>query len=188
MEELGGHDEISMTLISTQLKNGVQEMISNLSVITDPQQSLATTSARVRLIGPQTSQAKIKDFTVVSDEPKSVDGRDKAPAPSAYFIASIGFAENVIFARQAALANLDFDACENNVTGHWDRKGMYEIGGAEPSFKDILIETRISTKAPAEAVKELIRLTNKRNPVTATVNKAVKVTRKLFVNETEVQL
>ena len=177
-----------MTLISTQLKNGVQEMIGNLRSSTDPQQSLAATSARVRLIGPQTSEARIKDFTVISDEPKSVDGTDSAPAPSAYFIASIGFAENVILARQAALANIDFDACETNVVGHWDRRGLYEIDGAEPSFKDLLIETRVSTKAPAEKVAETLRLTDRRNPVTATVNKAVKVTRKLFVNEIEVHL
>ncbi len=177
-----------MTLISTELKSGVQEMISNLRTLTDPQQSLATTTARVRLIGPQSSEAKIKDFTVISDEPNSVDGKDTAPAPSAYFIASIGFAENVILARQAALANVDFDACEAIVTGHWNRKGLYEIDGEDPSFKDILIETRVTTNAPAEKVADLVRLTDRRNPVTATLNKAVKVTRKLFVNEAEVRL
>jgi uncharacterized OsmC-like protein len=175
-----------MTLISTQLKNGVQEMISNLRSTTNPQASLATTAAKVRLTGPQTSEAKIKDFTVISDEPKSVDGKDTAPAPSSYFIASIGFAENVILARQAALANIDFDACETNVVGHWDRRGMFGINGANPAFKDIVIETRVTTNAPAERVAELLRLTHERNPVTATVAKAVKVSRRLFVNETEV--
>ncbi len=177
-----------MTLISTQLKNGVQELINTLRSATDPQASLATTTAKVRLTGPQTSEAKIKDFTVISDEPKSVDGKDSAPAPSAYFIASIGFAENVILARQAALANIDFDTCETNVVGHWDRKGMFGIDGADPSFKDILIETRVTTNAPIEKVAELLHLTDERNPVTATVAKAVKITRRLLVNEIEIQL
>jgi uncharacterized OsmC-like protein len=177
-----------MTLISAQLKSGVQEMINNLRSATDPQVSLATTTAKVSLTGPQTSEAKIKDFTVISDEPKSIDGKDSAPAPSSYFIASIGFAENVILARQAALANIDIDACETDVIGHWDRKGMYGIDGANPSFKDILIETRVTTSAPAEKVAELRRLNDERNPVTATVSKAVKVTRRLFVNEHEEKL
>jgi uncharacterized OsmC-like protein len=175
-----------MTLISIQLKNGVQEMIGKLRSLSDPQKSVVATNANARLTGPQTSEAKIRDFTVISDEPKSVDGRDSGPAPSTYFIASIGFAENVILARQAALANVDFDACETSVTGHWDMKGLYEIDGAEPSFRDILIETRVTTKASPEKFVELLRLTDKRNPVTATIKKATHVSRKLFVNEAEV--
>ena len=115
-------------------------------------------------------------------------GNDTAPAPSSIFVASIGFAENVIFARQAALYGVDFDGMETRVEAQWDRKGMFGIRGSDPALSSIMIETRVGTTAAPVRVAKLVQLTGKRSPLTAILAKAVPISRKLLVNGTEVGL
>jgi uncharacterized OsmC-like protein len=177
-----------MTLVTPELKEGVQKLFEKLSSPEDPAVIMGPTIATATMTGPQTSEARWPNFTVISDEPKSVGGRDTAPPPSSIFVASIGFAENVIFARQAALSGLDFESLETKVEAQWDRKGMFGIGEADPSISDVLIETRITTEASPEKVAELLRLTHKRCPMTATIAKASPVRRRLFVNGEETKV
>ena len=150
--------------------------------------TVGPTTAATRLIGPQTSEAKLSEFTVVSDEPKSIGGMDSAPAPSSLFVASIGFAENAIFARQAALSGVDFDTFETKVDGTWDRKGIFGIADADPAITHLLIETRVETEATPQKIVELLKLTHRRSPMTATLAKAAKIERKLFVNGAQVPM
>ena len=61
--------------------------------------------------------------------------------PTDYFITSVGFCENVIFARNASLAKLSIDSLETTVTGSWDRRSLFEIEGVSSNFKSITVET-----------------------------------------------
>ena len=69
-----------------------------------------TNRAEVRLVKDQQSEARVRSFTLIQDEPESMWGTGKGPTPTDYFIASVGFCENVIFARNASLANLSVDS------------------------------------------------------------------------------
>jgi len=173
-----------MTLVTRELKEAVQKLFEDWS--TPGAKTVRPTVAETRMIGPQTSEANWPSFKVVSDEPKSVGGTDSAPSPSALFMASIGFGENVIFARQAAFEGVEFDSYETKVEGPWDRKGIFEIDGASPSITRILIETKVTTGAPPARIAELLKLTHRRSPMTTTVAKAAKIERRLFVNGVEV--
>ncbi|HEV2226504.1 MAG TPA: OsmC family protein [Nitrososphaerales archaeon] len=175
-----------MTLVTTEFKEGIQKLFDRLSSPDDPGAAMGPTVATATLTGPQTSVATWPNYKVTSDEPKSVGGGDTAPPPSSIFVASIGFAENVIFARQAALQGVDFDSLETKVEANWDRKGIFGIANSDPSIFDVLIETRIATGSSPEKVVELVRLTGERCPMTRTVAKAAKVRRKLVVNGAEV--
>jgi uncharacterized OsmC-like protein len=172
-----------MTLLSPELKDGVKKLFESWSA--PDAKTIAATTAATRLIGPQTSEAKWPNFTILSDEPKSVGGMDSAPAPSSLFVASIGFAENVIFARQAALKGVDFDSYETTVEGNWDRRGIFGIGGNDPAITKLTIETKVGTTAQPREIAELLKLTHQRSPMTATVAKAAKIERRLFVNGIE---
>lgn len=103
--------------------------------------------------------------TLVSGEPEAVGGKNEGPNPLEFFLSSIGFCENVIFQRHAALLGLDVDSLETSVRGYYDRKGMFEINGAEPSFKEIIVETKVTTKESARKIVELARLTHRRCPM-----------------------
>lgn len=151
-------------------------------------EDLATNKAEVRLVKDQCSEAKVRGFTVVQDEPESVWGTGRGPTPTDYFVTSVGFCENVIFARNASLAKLSVDSMETIVSGSWDRRGLFEIDGVSPFFKSITVETRIWTKDPVEKVAEVARQTHRRCPVHATLSRATELTFKLIVNGERVAL
>jgi len=166
----------------------VEDMIRKLGEATEPGQTLGTSRADVKLTGRQYQEAKVGKFTLACDEPVPVGGTDKAATPLEFFMSAIGFCENVMFTRYAALLNLQFDSLETSVRGHWDRRGQYGIGGAEPSFKDVTVETKVTTKDSVEKVVEVTRNTHRGCPMHATIVKAMKVTDKLFVNGKEIPL
>jgi uncharacterized OsmC-like protein len=166
----------------------VEDMIRKLGEAADPGQTLGTSRADVRLIGQQYQEAKVGKFTLACDEPLALGGMNKAPTPLEFFMASIGFCENVMFTRHATLLNLQFDSLETSVRGHWDRRGQYAMGGSEPSFKDVTIETKVTTRDSVEKVVEVTRRALGGCPMHATIMKAMKVTDKLFVNGKETAL
>lgn len=166
----------------------VDDMMRKLGEATEPGQTIGTSRADVRLIGQQYQESRVGKFTLACDEPLTAGGTDKAATPLEFFTSAIGFCENVMFTRHAALLDLQFDSLETSVRGHWDRRGQYGIGGAEPSFKDMTIETKVTTKDPVEKVVEVTRHAHMGCPMHATIAKAMKVTDKLFVNGKEIPL
>jgi len=177
-----------VTLVTNDLKKGVQELHERLSSPDDPAKFVRTISIDATMTGPQTSEALWSGLKVVSDEPKSIAGHEAAPPPSWLFVASIGFAENVIFARQAAIKGVDFDSMETHLEAVWDMKGIFSIRDADPSIASILIETRVTSEASPADIAELVRLTDRRCPMTRTIAKAARVQRRLLLNGSEVPL
>jgi uncharacterized OsmC-like protein len=177
-----------MQLVSPNFKSVVEELRANVANTKDPNQTIATVRADAKLLGQQYQEVKIRDFVIAGDEPISSGGTDKGPTPLDFFAASIGFCENVMFSRNAALNGLEFTSLETSVRGHWDRKGQYEIDGASPHFIDMIVETRITSNAPVEKIAEVARVAHRTCPMHATIVKAMKVTDKLFVNGKEVAL
>ncbi len=177
-----------MELASSNFKSVVEELRDNVANSRDPNQTIATVRADAKLLGQQYQEVKIRDFVIAGDEPVSSGGTDKGPTPLDFFLASIGFCENVMFTRHAALHELEFTSLETSVRGHWDRKGQYEIDGKSPNFMDMTVETKVTTSAPVEKVADVTRITHRTCPMHATIMKAMKVTDKLFVNGKEIPL
>jgi uncharacterized OsmC-like protein len=176
-----------LTLVSPELGKNFEElrrqMISNKTADTS-----STNKAEVRLIMDQCSEAKVRSFTLVQDEPPSVWGTGRGPTPTDYFIASVGFCENVILARNASIANLAIESLETTVTGTWDRRGLFDIDGVTPNFKTITVETRITTKDPIRKIVEVANQTHRRCPVHATLSRATQMVFKLNANGQNVPL
>lgn len=176
-----------MSIVSEELGQkfaGLRQRFESSSRTED----LATNKVEVRLVRDQCSEASVRGFTVVQDEPESVWGTGKGPTPTDYFVASVGFCENVIFARNASLAALSIDSLETIVTGSWDRRGLFEIDGVSPYFRNITVETRVSTRDSVEKVVEVARQTHRRCPVHATLSRATELTFRLTVNGKPVPL
>src|SRR5712691_5347202 len=163
-----------MTLISPELRQKFETLRQNIiaSGSTNPS---ATNKAEVRLVKDQCSEARVRGFTVIQDEPESIGGTSKGPTPTDYFIASVGFCENVIFVRNASLAGLSIDSLETTATGSWDRMGLFEIDDAAPYFNSITVETKVSTRDPVERVVEVARETHRRCPVHVTLARATEI-------------
>jgi len=177
-----------MELIRSNFKSIVEELRTKVADTTDPNGTIATVRADAKLLGQQYQEAKIRDFVLACDEPVPSGGTDKGATPLDFFAASIGFCENIMFTRHAALNGLEFTSLETSVRGHYDRKGQYEIDGKGPQFIDMTVETRIASKAPVERIAAVARVAHRTCPMHATIAKAMKVTDKLFVNGNEIPL
>jgi len=106
-------------MISRELTQKFETLRQNI-IASETTNTLATNKAEVKLIKHQHSEAKVRGFTVVQDEPESIGGTGKGPTPTDCLIASVGFFENVIFVRNTSLAGLSIDSLETTVTGPWD--------------------------------------------------------------------
>ena len=177
-----------MPLISSAFKPYVEKWLAGIQEITDPMKDLGTIRADSKLVRDQLQEARMRNYTLVCDEPSSLGGSDKGPNPLEFFASAVGFCENVTFARFAALGGLEFDSLETSVRGHWDRRGQGEWDGIEPAFKDFVVETRIMSSAPLERIREIVRTTHMRCPMHASISKIGPVVDKLFVNGTEIPL
>jgi uncharacterized OsmC-like protein len=177
-----------MAKISANFKPYAEKWLSEIQGITEPMKGLGTVRADAKLIGDQLSEARARDYTLMCDEPSSLGGSDRGPNPLEFFMAAVGFCENVTFARHATLKGLAFDSLETSVRGHWDRRGQGEWEGIEPGFKDFVVETRVVSNAPIEKILEVTRITHVRCPMHASITKIGPVVDKLFVNGTEIPL
>jgi putative redox protein len=177
-----------MPLITSAFKPYVEKWLVGIQEITDPMKGLGTVRADSKLVGDQLQEARMRDYTLVCDEPSSLGGTDKGPNPLEFFISAVGFCENVTLARWAALRGLKFDSLETSVRGHWDRRGQGEWEGIEPTFKDFVVETRIASSEPLDKIREVVRTTHMRCPMHASISRIGPVVDKLFVNGTEVSL
>lgn len=176
-----------MTIVSPELGRKFEDlrrgMKSNKSAETS-----STNRVEVRLVKDQLSGAKVRSFTLTQDEPESVWGTGQGPTPTDYFIASVGFCENVIFARNASIANSSIDSLETTVTGTWDRRGPFDIDRVRPNFKTITVDTKITTNDPVQKVVEVANQTHRRRPVHATLSRAAEIIFRLNVTGQNVKL
>jgi len=177
----------TMSLIDTDQKPAVEKSLRDLTSMS-PAEAATTNKAVVTLVSNQHSIAVTRGFNVVQDEPASVAGGARGPTPTDYFMAALGTCQNVVFVRYAALDQVPIEALETTVTGTWDRRGLYGIGGVDPGFKEITLETRVTTTAPGEKVAEAARRTRRGCPIFATLRTETALTVRLIVNGQPVPL
>ena len=175
-------------MISPNFKPYVEKWLAGIQEITEPLKGAGTVRADAKLVGDQRQEVRVRDHTLVCDEPSSLGGTDQGPNPLEFFMSAVGFCENVTFARFATLKGLVFESLETSVRGHWDRRGQGEWEGIEPVFKDFVVETRIASNAPLEKIREIAKTTHYRCPMHASISKIAPVVDKLFVNGSEVPL
>jgi len=177
-----------MSKLSSTFKPYVEKWYEGLKKINEPYQAIGTVRADATLIADQASEVDHEGHILVSDEPSTVGGSDKGPNPLEYFMASVGFCENVTFARYAALNGLNFESLQTSVRGHWDRRGQLDLMKIEPAFTDFIVETKITSTDPIEKIRRVVKTVHERCPMHSTITKASRVTDKLFVNGLEVPL
>lgn len=177
-----------MNLIGPNQRAAVEKSMSELRAAKTPSEFAGTNKAVVTLVEDQHSVVNVRGFTLVQDEPKSVAGGMRGPTPTDFFMTALGTCENVVFVRYAALDSIPIVSLETTVTGSWDRRGLYGIGGVDSSFKDITIETRVRTSASKDKVVEIAHRTHRGCPIYATLRKETELSFRLFVNDEQVSL
>jgi uncharacterized OsmC-like protein len=175
-----------MSKLSPEMGKFFMKIIEDYNA--QPGERITTNKAVAILKSDQCSEFTVRGFTFIQDEPVTVMGGGKGPTPTDFFISSVALCENVIFARNAAVHGLPIDSLETTASGDWNLKGLWELEGADSSFRKIIVETKIQTSASPSDVANVARLTHKRCPIYATLRKSVELGFRLWVNGQETPL
>jgi hypothetical protein len=99
-----------MSKLSPELGTFFEKMADDLKA--HPGEKITTNTARATLQENQRSEFTVRGFTLIQDEPESAFGTAKGPTPTDLLIPSVALCENVIFARNAAIARLSIDSLQ----------------------------------------------------------------------------
>lgn len=137
----------------------------------------------VKLLENFHKEAKIRNFTVYSDEPEVIGGSNKAPRPTELLLTSLGCCLQSILAIYASSMRISIDAIEMTIRGLRDNRGILGLSKeARVGFYKIEIETRIESKEPQEKIDKLLEVVSEHCPVTDMLTKPVPIVNEVVLN------
>lgn len=116
-----------------------------------------------------------RHFAFECDESEGRAGTGSAPSPLRYFLSGLAFCQQVWYAKGAGLAGCDIVDLEIDVRTYMDMRGEHLIDGIAPNPQWIVIEARVDSPSPVDAVLAMVDEANARCPVYNLVVKAVPV-------------
>ncbi len=151
------------------IKNGVDvdALIESIEAFkSHPDKALVEFSATTEWVSGAYSRAKIRDFTLDIDEPKTLLGSNKAPNPVEIVLAALGSCLAVGFAYNAAAWGIDLESMSIEARGELDLQGFLGISDkVRPGYKDIKVMIKIKSSAPREKIRELHEHVLRTSPV-----------------------
>lgn len=137
----------------------------------------------VKLLENFHKEAKIRNFTVYSDEPEVIGGSNKAPRPTELLLTSLGCCLQSILAIYASSMRISIDSLEMTLRGLRDNRGILGMSKeARVGFYKIEIETRIESKEPLEKIDKLLEVVAEHCPVTDMLTNPVPITNEVVLN------
>lgn len=134
-----------------------------MSVTTSAPQ-LKSVRARGTWQGAMRTESEVRTFTVVTDEPEAVGGRDTAPTPMEVVAAAVGGCLSVVIETVAAELALTLRSLETTSHAHIDIRGFRGTAEVSPHFHDYSLVVAVDIDGDEESRTELRRLSEKRCP------------------------
>jgi putative redox protein len=178
-----------LTISGVKLKSAIEKEVKNFAWKENPQ--WVVLRAVTNLVDDEEStvlkESSIRNkYKILSDEPASRGGADKAPAPIEHMIASFGQCLCTIYAYHAALNSISLDEVEVDAQGYVDMRGVYDPTAlANRGLAKVLYETRIKSSGNDDKIKWLTEISEKCCPAHATLRKACPLEGKILLNGKE---
>lgn len=130
--------------------------------------------------GTQKELSHNKTFELEADEPPTLLGEDKGPNPVEYALTALASCVTTSIVYHAAAKGIELKSVESKLEGDIDLRGFLGLSKeVSPGYKEIRMNFKIDSDAPAEQIKELIEYAPFLSPVFNTITKAVPVSVKL---------
>lgn len=146
------------------------------AVDADPAAGATTWKARVDWSGGFRSEATIRDFSIIADEPAALGGTDTAPNPVELLLASLGGCLAVGVAANATARGLSLDSVAIDLEGDLDLATFLGLGGDHAGFSNVRATITVAADADGDAVADLIDHVVATSPVGHTLTAAIPVT------------
>ncbi|MDE1853183.1 MAG: OsmC family protein [Thaumarchaeota archaeon] len=133
-------------------------------------------NARVQWLDGTRTQIYAGKHTLQSDEPEYLLGKDTAAGPTELLLAAVGSCLTVTYVANAAAQGVKIDSLELQIDGEIDMPsflGLKKNGSS--GYKSVKIKAFVKSGAPREKLKDLLKLSVKRSPVTNTVFRGAKI-------------
>lgn len=141
-----------------------------------PEAAQTTWSAEVRWTGAFRSEAVVRSFApVISDEPATLGGTDRAPNPVEQLLGSLGNCLAVGYAANASVAGITIRDLRIDLDGDIDLHTFLGLADGHAGFSAIRVAVHLDTDADDAAVAELHKKVAATSPVGQTLSQAIPV-------------
>jgi uncharacterized OsmC-like protein len=150
--------------MTTSYKDG---FIATQSRLRDkPAAALYTFSAATRQTDGLSSEARIRNFNLVTDEPPALGGADRGPDPAELLLAALGASQEATYRLYADTLGIPIRSVSVKLEGRIDLRGLFAVSdGVRPGFKDIRATVTIDSPASAEDIERLKVTVDRHCPV-----------------------
>lgn len=116
---------------------------------------LVTLRATSSLAGAVGSQLRMRDFTVMADEPAELGGNDRGPTPMEYVLGSLASCMTVMIRLIAAEQRIRVDDVAFDVEGDLDLRGLYGSAPVRPDFLEVRGTVWLDSPEEPERIAQL---------------------------------
>ncbi len=111
------------------------------------------------------TQARVREFAPVTDEPTDKGGTDTGPTPLETTLVALVGCEGVIIHRCAKAMGFNYSGVDFECSGQIDARGPRGVPGVRPYFETIELTVTLYTDEPPERVEILKKNVEFRCPV-----------------------
>jgi uncharacterized OsmC-like protein len=138
--------------------------------------ALSTFKATSRLVEGLQVENKVRDFTMLMDEPKSLGGMDTGMNPVEAQLAALGSCLTIVSAAFAKAHKIDLQGIRFEIEGDLDPEGFLKgKEGVRMGFQEIRITPYIKTSSSPEDVEKFMTFVKSRCPVSDVYVNSTKV-------------
>lgn len=128
-------------------------------------QTISTFRSGTRLVEGLRTEASIRQFKFIIDEPTQVGGTDCGPNPVEIVLAALGACQEIVYAVHAARLGIAIEQLEIEVEGELDARGFYAVSPVAPGFSAVRYRVRIKSPEMPERVRALVETVQHTCPV-----------------------
>ena len=126
-----------------------------------------------RMLTHAGAEIAVRGFTVVSDEPRSRGGDDRAPTPLEYVLVALCACTNASTGRIAQKMRFTYDALETEAEGELDIRGRKGEADVPVHYRKVRLHVRIRTDESDARIDRLASLVARYCPVDSLIRAAV---------------
>ena len=112
------------------------------------------------------SEARLRDFRLVIDEPEETGGSDRGPSPVELVLAALGACQEITYRLYADTLGIPLRGVSVRLEGRIDHRGFFAVkDGVRPGFRDVRAVVTLDSPASAEDLERLKATVDRHCPV-----------------------
>jgi len=131
-----------------------------------PAAALATVEVETQQARGLASEARLRDFRLVLDEPAEIGGSDRGPSPTELVLAALGACQEITYRLYADTLGIPLRSVSVRLEGRIDHRGFFAVkDGVRPGFRDVRATVTLDSPASAEDLERLKATVDRHCPV-----------------------